>query len=407
MKKGIRFFCAALAVVCAVVMGATAMLSDRLPDTFTATEGRAFELHTDLPVLAERTGKTVAVGSGPGDTSYEAELKLLGAIPIKTVSVQTKPEQTVIPCGTPFGIKMFAEGALIVGMTEVDAEGGSVNPAMEAGLKVGDVITAIDGERVTTIQQAGTLLAQSAGKALSVTYEREGKTYTTTLCTRLSLSARDYKAGIWIKDSCAGIGTMTFVTADGVFAGLGHAICDADTGDAMPMEHGEIVPVQLIGVSKGVRGSPGEIKGYFASTESMGTLLCNCEAGVYGTLRSLPTSEPVPVAMKQEVKRGDAEILTTVEDGEPKRYSISIEKVDYDGDAPTQNMIVHITDPELLEKTGGIVQGMSGSPILQDGRLIGAVTHVFVNDPTRGYAIFAENMLSSAGTLQQDQQDAA
>ena len=206
---------------------------------------------------------------------------------------------------------------------------------------------------------------------------------------------------MWIKDSCAGIGTMTFVTADGkIFAGLGHAICDADTGQIMPMNSGEIVPVELIGVTKGVRGAPGELKGYFSSTEPQGTLLSNSEAGVYGLLNCpAPAGEPVAVAMKQEVTRGEAQVLTTVNGGEPEYYTIQIERINYDEQSVAQNMVVHITDPRLLEQTGGIVQGMSGSPIVQNGKLIGAITHVFVNDPTRGYAIFAENMVETSQSV--------
>lgn len=401
LKKKIHVICAALSVLCAVVFGSVAAVSDALPDSFAVVQDHPLTVQNMWPVTARRTGESVAVAGQKQSGVYEEQIRLLGAVPVKTVQVRTVQETRVIPCGTPFGIKMFAGGALIIGMTDVDAEAGNCNPAKDAGLSVGDVVTRIGNRRVTTRQEVAELIENSGGQALSVTYEHEGKTLLTTIQPKLSCSSGEYKAGVWIKDSCAGIGTMTFVTEDGKrFAGLGHAICDADTGQAMPMDSGEIVPVELIGVTKGARGVPGELKGYFSSTEPLGTLLANGETGVFGSLNRVEfSSAALPVAMKQEVVKGGAQVLTTVDGAEPRYYSVEIERINYDEKALAQNMVVHITDPMLLEKTGGIVQGMSGSPIVQDGRLIGAVTHVFVNDPTRGYAIFAENMVNTINSL--------
>ena len=399
MKKTIRIICAAFSVVCAVMLGGVAAVSDALPDSFTTVQGRPLEVKSEWPLSVRRTEQSVAAAEQEQSGAYEAQIRLLDVVPVKTVRVQNAAETRVIPCGTPFGIKMFAGGALIIGMTDVDAKSGNVNPARNAGLAVGDVITCIGNRRVTTRQEVAELIEHSGGQALSVTYEHEGQTRTATIRPEFSCSAGEYKAGIWIKDSCAGIGTMTFITEDGrYFAGLGHAICDADTGQAMPMDTGEIVPVELIGVTKGARGVPGELKGYFSSAEPLGTLLANGETGVFGLLNRVEfPAEAVPVAMKQEVAKGGAQVLVTVDGTGPQYYTVEIERINYDEKALAQNMVVHITDPVLLEKTGGIVQGMSGSPIVQDGKLIGAVTHVFVNDPTRGYAIFAENMLDAAG----------
>ena len=187
---------------------------------------------------------------------------------------------------------------------------------------------------------------------------------------------------------------MTFVCPEtGLFGALGHGVCDADTLDLLPMMNGDVVPVKLIGITKGTQGAAGELKGYFSTDIPQGSLISNTETGVYGSLSSIPEQEALPVAMKQEIQRGSAQILTTISGESPKLYDITIEKVNYQDGSPTKNMVIRITDPELLQETGGIVQGMSGSPIIQNGKLIGAVTHVFINDPKKGYAIFAENML--------------
>ena len=207
---------------------------------------------------------------------------------------------------------------------------------------------------------------------------------------------------MWVRDSSAGIGTLTFYSPSSqVFAGLGHPVCDVDTGETLPLSSGEIVPAKIYSVNRGVSGTPGELRGGFEKG-TLGNLTVNGETGIYGTLSNLPTlNDPVPVAMKQQVKSGSAQVLTTIDGTTPKLYDIRIDQVRYNDSSPTRNMVIVITDQELLDKTGGIVQGMSGSPILQDGKLIGAVTHVFVNDPTKGFAIFAENMLKTAETVAQ------
>ncbi len=205
---------------------------------------------------------------------------------------------------------------------------------------------------------------------------------------------------MWIRDSSAGIGTLTLYqpTTD-VVAGLGHAICDVDTGEILPISSGDLVWANITGVIKGQSGAPGELIGEFTN-KHIGKVMINCEAGIYGIADKAPiNAKSYPVAMRQEVRDGKATILCTVNGTEPKEYEIMIEKVNLSDSGTTKNMVIRVTDPELLEVTGGIVQGMSGSPILQDGKLVGAITHVFVNQPTRGYGIFAENMMDFAKKL--------
>ena len=213
---------------------------------------------------------------------------------------------------------------------------------------------------------------------------------------------------MWVRDSSAGVGTLTFVdNTTGMFGGLGHSISDADTGESITLLKGEIVPVEIIGYQRGEVGAPGQLKGRFSSDIAVGTILTNDSTGVYGAVRTLLNGRDMTVAQAQEVIPGEAQVLTTIDGSTPKLYDIRIEKVSLSEEDPNRNMVLRVTDEELLAATGGIVQGMSGSPILQNGRLVGAVTHVLVNDPTRGFGIFAETMLSRADTLSQQKEGKA
>ena len=242
-------------------------------------------------------------------------------------------------------------------------------------------------------------LEAAAGAAVEVVYVRKGEQRQTTLLPVWDTQNAQWRAGMWVRDSSAGVGTLTFVDAQaGVFAGLGHPISDSDTGEQVALRSGEIVPCQIVGCTSGTVGSPGELKGRFLSTHALGSICINSKTGVYGRTRAAFSGPELEMAFAQEVVPGDAEIWTTVDGEVPKAYRIRIEKVN-DAD-PHRNMILRVTDRQLLAKTGGIVQGMSGSPILQNGRLVGAVTHVLVNDPTRGYGIFAQTMLKQARAVE-------
>ena len=230
---------------------------------------------------------------------------------------------------------------------------------------------------------------------MEVIYIRGGEQLQTTLTPAWDATAGQWRAGMWVRDSSAGVGTLTFADEEkGVFAGLGHPISDSDTGESIALRSGEIVPCQITGCSKGTAGSPGELKGRFLSAHAIGTIRINGENGVYGSTRAQFAGQKMEVAFAQEVEAGDAEIWTTTSGETPRAYRVKIEKIS-DAD-PRRNMVLRVVDRELLAQTGGIVQGMSGSPIVQNGRLVGAVTHVLVNDPTRGYGIFAQTMLEQA-----------
>ncbi|MCM1578607.1 MAG: SpoIVB peptidase, partial [Ruminococcus sp.] len=307
-----------------------------------------------------------------------------------------------IPCGTPFGIKLMTEGVMVVELTGFDSGGKIASPARDAGIEEGDVILSISGKKVSSNKDVSGIIEASEGKTLGVEIMSGIERRVVFIKPEKSASDDCYRAGMWVRDSSAGIGTVTFYDpVTHVFAGLGHPVCDRDTGEALTMSEGESADVVISGVKKSSAGSPGELIGMFADSGSSGKLLSNSECGLFGTTGSCPSHEnAVPVAMRQEIAEGEAQIIATVSGSSPVRFDVEIEKIDLSDREDSHNMVIHVTDSRLLEKAGGIVQGMSGSPILQNGKLVGAVTHVLVRDPTRGYGIFADTMVNEARKLE-------
>ncbi len=321
---------------------------------------------------------------------YEA--KLFNLIPIKNVVVKKYKKMYVTPCGTPFGVKFLTDGVMVVDTQEVKTFQGTKNPSKEAGLKKGDVIEFVNEEKISSNADLKDIVLKNSGEEIKLKYNRNFKHYETTLTPALSLKEKKWITGLWVRDSSAGIGTTTFCTEEGIFGGLGHAVCDVDTGEKLPLGSGELVKASIEGVRKGFCGSPGELCGVFTKNETIGNVQINDERGLYGKLyKPISPHKPVMIGFKQDAKVGKAEIFCTVEGEKPKKYDVLIESIDKR--SKSRNLVVRIVDEELLNKTGGIVQGMSGSPIIQDGKFIGAVTHVFLNDSKRGYGIFAETML--------------
>lgn len=398
MEKIIRWSCfTASACIVAAFLFAL-YISTLLPDTFHVGETGEIRVAgmpflTSFPALGQEEAAANATRGG----SYNAQLSLGGVIPVKTVRAEVLGRRVVQVCGTPFGIKMFANGAMVVGFSDIYTAQGYQNPAKTAGLKLGDVIVSIAGHETRTNEDVAEALQQLKGAPAEVVFQRDGHEKTVRLTAVMDLSTNTYRTGMWVRDSSAGIGTMTFIdNATGTFAGLGHSIHDSDTGKTLGLLKGEIVPVEITGVEKGSAGAPGELKGRFLTAAAAGDITVNGETGVYGTVSSVQDGIDMELALAQEVTTGRAEIITTIEGRTPQRYEVEIEKIALNASDANRNMVVHVTDPVLLQNTGGIVQGMSGSPIIQNGKLVGAVTHVLVNDPTRGYGIFAENMLETA-----------
>lgn len=301
----------------------------------------------------------------------------------------------VILGGDPFGIKLFTDGVVIVEINDITIDGSVYSPAKNAELKVNDIITNINGEKVISNEQLGEEIKKTNGDPIKLTVRREDNLFETTLTPVLDENG-NYRAGMWIRDSSAGIGTITFYNVtEGYFAALGHGICDTSTGLLMPLSHGEAVKANITSITKGEKGTAGGLNGYFNDT-IIGDIITNCEYGIYGKIdQTNIEGKKIQVANTKEIKTGKAVIVTTLDDKGPKEYEVVIEYVDKNSNNKSKNFVIQITDKELLEQTGGIVQGMSGSPIIQNGKLVGAVTHVFLNEPDKGFGIFALNMLEN------------
>ncbi len=321
-----------------------------------------------------------------------AEVKVLG-VGFKSIPVDVYKDIRLCPGGNAFGVKMKTKGAVVVGMSDVNTHDS--NPAGDAGIKIGDIIVSVNGIGVTSSQDITDAVNAGGGNKIEFVLLRDGKEMSVTVFPLLDSADGKYKTGIWVRDNTAGIGTVTYIDPQtGNFAGLGHGICDSDTGVLLPIEKGELYDVVINGVTKGDVGVPGELRGFFIN-EKKGIVYSNTECGVFGKTDSLPPdiSEPMPIALRGDIKTGAAQLICTTDENVKVMYDIEIQKI-FEQSTNTKNFIIKVTDERLLEETGGIVQGMSGSPIIQDGKLIGAVTHVLVNDPKRGYGIFIENMLA-------------
>ena len=381
------------------VFGAVIYLNGSISDNYKIKKGDGLTFNTAVPITAEyeglklsQTGKTEQIGE-----EFDVKLKAFGIIPFSTVNVEVVDELHVSVLGTPFGMKLYTDGVLVIDITTVETVSGSISPGEDAGVKKGDYILSADGKQVLTNEELSAAVAASGGNRIKLVIKRGGTQKTVYVTPALSKETNSYRIGLWVRDSSAGIGTLTFYSpATGIVCGLGHGVCDEDTGDLLELKNGEIVSAEIVSVEKGSSGSPGQLKGRFTYS-TIGKIDCNSEKGVYSVLKGkLGFSRLTETALKQEVRDGDAQIFCTVDGREPQLYSCRIKKRSSAYLSATQNMTVTVTDPELLKLTGGSVQGMSGSPILQNGKLIGAVTHVLIDDPTTGYAIFAENMLKEA-----------
>ncbi len=340
--------------------------------------------------------------SSDGNTT--AQIMLFGSVPVKNVNVNFTQRKTVTLGGEPFGIRLYTDGLVVAQTSDVPTPQGNKNPANEAGICSGDIVTSVDGTQLRTNEQLMDIVEKSGGGSISISALHNGEKYNTVITPAWDIQLKSYRVGLWVRDSCAGIGTITFTDKENsTFAGLGHGISDSESGSIMPLAQGDIVTANIASVDKSVGGYPGSLCGFFSDNHPIGTITANDECGIYGELSGSVFSDgkDIPVAFRQEVVRGNAQICTTISGSTPEFYDIEIEDISYNNVNITKNMVIKITDEELLEKTGGIVQGMSGSPIIQNGRLVGAVTHVFINDPSHGYAIFAENMTEFNNTFVQ------
>lgn len=346
--------------------------------------------------------RTISPTAGAQFMKYGKTLSFVGAAALSVMLALTSPftasadntGKSVYPGGMPFGIEMNSDGVIVIGTATLTTADGDLNPASAAGFENGDIIKKINGEPIDDKEEMIKLVSESGGKELSFMIERDKKAAEITM--KPVKTSDGYRCGLWVRDSMIGIGTVTYITADKtLFAGLGHGVCDIDTGELIPLKDGNVYNAVIYGVKRGEKNAPGELKGCF-SGKAIGNIGDNTENGVSGTLSSLPdgfSDEAVLTGSRNDVKEGDAYIYCSTDNGVRKKYAVKISDIDYNG-RDNKNFSVTITDDELLGITGGIVQGMSGSPIIQNGRLIGALTHVLVKSPESGYGIFIDNMPS-------------
>nr|WP_242853246.1 SpoIVB peptidase [Pseudobacteroides cellulosolvens] len=329
-------------------------------------------------------------------------MNLFGLIPVKTMEINVVPSREVIACGNTIGVKIRTKGLLVIGVSDVEDLSGNKNfPAKQTGIKPGDLILQANGNDLVSINDFIEQIDNSGGQNINLSIKHGDEVLNKYIKPVKSSDDNKYHLGLWVRDSTAGIGTLTFYDpGTKSFGALGHGITDLDTGKIMPVKDGEILESTILSVKKGKQGAPGELKGIFMEQRKrLGAISKNSEFGIYGSLDDNAASriegKLYPIALKSQLREGPAKILSNIDGSDVREYDVQIQKVSRQKLDSAKGMVIKVTDPELLSLSGGIVQGMSGSPIIQDGRIVGAVTHVLVNDPTRGYGIFIEKMMKN------------
>lgn len=339
------------------------------------------------------------------DNSNRYEIKFLGMIPLKSVEVEKIKDLEVYPGGMPIGVRVNSEGVLIVGYSDIEINNEKEeSPGKVSGLEIGDIILKVNGIEMHSSKDLLKAIKQSDKDSAKVDILRHGENLTKIVHLKKE-NNKEYKIGLWIRDSTAGVGTMTFYDSESKkFGALGHPITDSDTNEPFLIKNGDVIESSIISIRKGEKGSPGELKGIFINENTpTGKINKNTQSGIFGELNienfSNSKIKPLKIGFRDEVVPGKAKIITTIDENGPQEYEIEIEKLLNQTCASSKSMVIKITDPKLLEKTGGIVQGMSGSPIIQNNKIVGAVTHVLINKPDTGYGIYIEWMLQDAGII--------
>lgn len=393
-KRNYRLFLFVLLLADMLAAGGLGILrlKEAIPDTVYIRAGQdaGLEEFLDLPLVTYPE----SIGASENG-SYQIPCSFLGIVPLKQVEVKTVEDKELSVCGIPVGLYMETQGVLIVDTGEIMGQDGVLREPAANIAKAGDYILEVNGCPVTRKKQLISEIQESQGETMKLLVSRKGEAIPLSL-DPVQTGEEEYKLGIWVRDNTQGIGTMTYIEEDGTFGALGHGISDTDTGELLDVSGGELYQAQILSIMKGAKGTPGELSGYieYQDQKKLGKITTNTEKGIFGKI-SNPQQWPViqaKVGYKQEVKKGKAEIVTDLGDG-AKTYEILITDIYKERSDTNKAFEIQVTDSRLLAKTGGIVQGMSGSPVLQNGKIIGAVTHVFVRDPAKGYGIFIENML--------------
>lgn len=374
-----------------------------IPDNLILMQGEELNIKTMFGLnLENSSGQTIeAMASDTEKISKEVgklDLSLnLGNFSLKDVTVNVIPNTVVIPGGEAIGLRLYTSGVLVVGMSEiVGTDNKSYSPYKNSGIQEGDMIVKIDDKAITCTSDLITKVNECNGNSVEITYVRDGNNYITEI-KPTKTEENEYKLGLWVRDAAAGVGTITYYDPESqMFGALGHGILDIDTDQLIDIAKGEVITSKILSIVKGEKGKPGEVQGSIDNGKVIGEVYKNTNFGIYGKLTDVSLIEggkTLEVMPRDEVKLGKATIICTLDNNKREEYEIEIEKIYTSTNRNNKNMIIKVTDERLLEKTGGIIQGMSGSPILQDGKFVGAVTHVMVNNPEKGYGIFADTML--------------
>ncbi|AGX43650.1 SpoIVB peptidase [Clostridium saccharobutylicum] len=395
MKK--KIFCAISLIITPILILIlmTTINIKRLPDKIYTKDERT------VPSIAP-IGNTIDKISNSKD---QYEIKFLGMIPLKSVQVQNVKDLEVYPGGNPIGVRVSSEGVLVVGYSDIEINSKKEeSPGKLGGLEIGDIILKVNGENMENVTDLLKTIKECQQEDVKVDILRRGEKLTKVIHLRKE-NDKDYKIGLWIRDSTAGVGTMTFVDEKTKkFGALGHPITDCDTNEPFLIKKGDVLDSTIISVKKGEKGDPGELKGIFINENTpKGNIQKNTQSGIFGNIDDVKSMrkeiKPLKVGFRDEITTGKAKIITTIDESGPQEFDIEIEKLLNQTSVGSKSMVIKITDPRLLEKTGGIVQGMSGSPIIQNNKIIGAVTHVLINKPDTGYGIYIEWMLQDAGII--------
>ena len=377
---------------------------EKIPSKITLFEGEDINLKTVLGINFNYAD-TIETSSSEG-TKKNIQVSFFDNIPIKNVDVNVIPKTKVIPLGNIAGVKLYTNGVLVVGMSEIEGKDNQrYKPYVNTGIEEGDTIIKVNNKEINSTDDLIETVNQSEGNKIKINYIHEKETKECSI-TPVETINKEYKIGLWVRDSAAGVGTITFYEpSNKTFGALGHGITDIDTNELINIASGEFITTKILNITKGEVGTPGKIQGTIDNQTNIGTISKNTKFGIYGKVDNLSSinidkSKEMDVALRDEIKQGKATILCSLDNQTPQEYEIEIEKIFKDNNYDNKSMQIKVTDERLLNNTGGIIQGMSGSPIIQNGKFVGAITHVLVNNPQEGYGVFADIMLKKASEIE-------
>ncbi|MGN1300479.1 MAG: SpoIVB peptidase [Clostridia bacterium] len=388
------YVCSAISIPKNIVVFEGENLNLKIATGLSLTSGNQQTVLTSSNISKEKLNK---------EGTDRLNLNLFGGIKVKNVNVSVIPKTTVIPLGTAIGMKLYTKGVLVVGMSQISTiSNEKTKPYENSGIEQGDMIVAVNNKEVSTTEELIEEVNKSNGNSVKIKYLKNNETQETSITPVKSKD--NYKIGLWVRDAAAGVGTLTFYEpSTNSFMALGHGISDIDTEKIVEISNGELITANIISIKKGEKGNPGEIKGTIDCGNKIGEISKNTNLGVYGNVTNknyldIDYSNELEVAARNEIKEGKAQIICQLDNDGKKEYDIEIKKIYTTNNEDNKSMLIKVTDENLLNKTGGIIQGMSGAPIIQNGKFIGAVTNVLVNDPTQGYAVFADMMIKQMRT---------